>query len=92
MQDVLLVGRRAIIGPEAIRRMVDALSPEQYEVIRTDHRLFEAVVLKKSLTKLMPKDKLLAIVLEEGERVAMEDTVVKAQVNIIIKVNRAVDL
>lgn len=92
MQDVLLVGRRAIIGPEAIRRMVDALSPEQYEVIRTDHHLFEAVVLKKSLTKMMPRDKLLAIILDEGERVATEDTVVKAQVNIVIKVKRAVDI
>ncbi|MBO8129218.1 MAG: hypothetical protein H0Z39_08490 [Peptococcaceae bacterium] len=29
MQDVLLVGNEAPIGPEAARRMVDALSPDQ---------------------------------------------------------------
>lgn len=92
MQDVLLVGKRAPIGPEAVRRMVDALSPEQYEIIRLDHPLFEAAVIKRSLVKLMPKEKIMPIILEEGERVANEDSVLKAQVNIIIQVSRVVDL
>jgi hypothetical protein len=92
MQDVLLVGKRAPIGPEAVRRMVDAMSPEHYEVIRIDHSLFEAMVLKKSLLKLMPREKLLPIVLDEGERVATESMVVKAQVYVTIQVNLAVDL
>jgi len=92
MQDVLLVGKRAPIGPEAIRRMVSALSPDQYEVIQLDHDIFEAVVLKKSLVKLLPKEKLLPVILEEGARIATEKTVVKAQVNIEIQVSRVVDL
>ncbi len=92
MQDALLVGKQAPIGPEAVRSMVDALSPEQYEIIRIEHQVFEAAVLKRSLLKLLPKDKLLPILLEECERVADEHAVVKAQVNIVIQVNRAVDL
>lgn len=92
MQDALLVGKKAPIGPEAVRRMVDAVSPEQYEIIRIEHQVFEAAVLKRSLLKLLPEDKLLPILLEECERVADEQAVVKAQVNIVIQVNRAVDL
>lgn len=92
MQDALLVGKKAPIGPEAVRRMVDALSPEQYEIIRIEHQVFEAAVLKRSLLKLLPEDKLLPILLEECERVGDEQAVVKAQVNIVIQVNRAVDL
>lgn len=92
MQDVLLVGKRAPIGPEAIRRMVNALSPDQYEVIQLNHDIFEAAVLKKSLGKLLPEEKLLLIMLEEGARIATEKTVVKAQVNIVIQVNRVADL
>jgi hypothetical protein len=92
MQDVLLVGKRAPIGPEAIRRMVNALSPDQYEVIQLNHDIFEAAVLKKSLVKLLPEEKLLPIILEEGTRIATEKTVVKAQVNIVIQVSRVVDL
>lgn len=92
MQDLLLVGKRAPIGPEAVRRMVEAISPQQYEIIRLDHDIFEAVVLKKSLLKLFPQEKLLPIVLEEGARIATENTVLKAQVKVVIQVNGTVNL
>ncbi|MFZ5873420.1 MAG: hypothetical protein ACOYW8_03275 [Bacillota bacterium] len=92
MQDILLVGRRAPIGPEAARRMVDALSPEQYDVLRLEHPLFEAVVVKKSLLRLLPRERLLPIILEEGERVATENTIVKVRAKVVIHVSRAVEL
>jgi len=92
MQDALLVGKKAPIGPEAVRRMVDAVSPEQYEVIRLEDRVFEAAVVKKSLLNLLPLEKFLPVLLEEGERVADEKSVVKAQLNVVIQINRVVDL
>lgn len=92
MQDVLLVGKRAPIGPEAAKRMVDALSPEQYEVIPVEEGPFEAMVVRKSLLKLIPQEKLLPIILEEGIKISTEHTVIKAQVNIVITVNKAIDL
>ncbi len=92
MRDVLLVGKKAPIGPEAVRRMVDALSPDQYEIVRINHPIFEAVVLRKSITQLIPKEKLLPIILEEGERMSSDSSLLKAQVNVVIQVNRGVDL
>lgn len=92
MQDVLLVGERAPIGPEAVRRMVDALSPEQYEIIDLDHSVFEALVIRKSLLKQITQDKLLPILLEEGTRIATAESVVKVQVSTVIEVNRGIDL
>jgi hypothetical protein len=92
VQDVLLVGTRAPIGPEAVRRMVDSMSPEQYEIIYLDHSLFEAMVVKKSLLKQIAKDKLLPIIIEEGERIATAEAVIKVQVNVIIEVNRGIEL
>lgn len=92
MQDILLVGKRAPIGPEAVRRMVDAVSPEQYEIVRLNHEVFEAVVVKKSLLRLLPKEKLLPVVIEEGTRIADDGMVVKAQINITIHISRTVDI
>lgn len=92
MQDVLVVGRKAPIGPEAVKRMVEALSPEQYVVVNLDHEIFEAVVLKKSLLKFIPQEKLLPIILEECSAVATDDSVIKAQLSIVVQVNRAVDI
>lgn len=92
VQDVLLIGRFAPIGPEAVQRMVDYLSPDQYELVRLEHPVFEAAVLKKNLLKLMPEEKLIPLILEEGERIGTEDGVIKAQVKITVRVNRAVEL
>lgn len=92
MQDVLIVGRRAPIGPEAARRMVDILSPDQYEIVKVDHPAIEAIVVRKALFNMLPKEKLVALLMEEGERVANESTIVKAQVNIVLQVSKAIDL
>ncbi len=92
MQDVLIVGRRAPIGPEAARRMVDILSPDQYEIVKVDHPAIEAMVVRKALFSMLPKEKLVALLMEEGERVANESTIVKAQVNIVLQVSKAIDL
>nr|WP_026176739.1 hypothetical protein [Desulfurispora thermophila] len=92
MQDALLVGRRAPIGPEAARRMVDALSPDQYQILRIDHDVFEAVVIRKVLLNLMPQEKLMALLLDEGARVGTVDSVLRVQVNIEIHVSKMVDL
>lgn len=92
MQDLLLVGKRAPIGPEAVRRMVDALSPDQYDVVSVKHEIFEAIVVRRSLVKLLPLERLLTIILEEGERISTEDMVMKAQISISINVSREVDL
>ncbi|MGB9826755.1 MAG: hypothetical protein ACPLRU_08780 [Desulfofundulus sp.] len=92
IQDVLVVGRKASIGPEAVKRMVDALSPEQYVVVRLEHEVFEAAVLKKSLLKFIPQEKLLPIILKECSAIATEDSVIKAQLNIVVQVNKVVDI
>lgn len=92
MQDVLLIGAKAPIGPEAARRMVDAMSPQQYEIIDIDHPIFEAIVIKKSLLNQIDQDKLLPVIVEESERIADTETVIKAQVNIVIEVNRSIDI
>lgn len=92
MQDVLIVGKRAPIGPEAARRMVDILSPDQYEIVRVDHALIEAIVIRKALLNMLPKEKLIALILEEGGRIANESTIIKAQINIILQVSKTVEL
>ncbi|MHB1042983.1 MAG: hypothetical protein ACYC0Q_09115 [Eubacteriales bacterium] len=92
MQDVLLVGKRSPIGPEAAKRMVDALSPEQYEVIPIKEGPLEAMVVRKSLLKLIPQEKLLPIILDEGLKIATENMVIKAQIDVVIIVKRSIDL
>jgi hypothetical protein len=92
MQDILIVGKRAPIGPEAARRMVDILSPEQYEIIKIKHEFVEAVVVRKSLLNMLSEEKLIPIIMEEGGRIANESMIIKAQVNITLHVSKSIDL
>ncbi|RCX21039.1 hypothetical protein DFR58_101245 [Anaerobacterium chartisolvens] len=92
MQDALIVGKRAPIGPEAARRMVDILSPEQYEIVEIEHPVIEAVVIRKSLTSMISKDRLVQLILDEGGKVANESTIIKAQLNIVLHVSTSIEL
>lgn len=92
MQDVLIVGKRAPIGPEAARRMVDILSPEQYKIIRIEHEYVEAIVVRRSLLNMLTEDKLVPIIMEEGGRIANESMIIKAQVNITLNVSKSIDI
>jgi hypothetical protein len=92
MQDVLIVGRQAPIGPEAARRMADILSPEQYDIIKLDHATIEALVIRKNLLNFIPKDKLISLILEEGSKIANESLIIKAQLNLVLQVSKSVEL
>ncbi|HOV80902.1 MAG TPA: hypothetical protein PK728_12510 [Bacillota bacterium] len=92
IQDVLLIGKRAPIGPEAVHRMIEILSPEQYEIFEVEDGPFEAVVVRKSLARMLTREKLLNIILEEGYKVAAETSVLKAQVNVVLAINVEVEL
>lgn len=92
MQDVLIVGKKAPIGPEAARRMVDILSPDQYEIIRIEHKYVEALVVRRSLLNMLSEDKLVHIIMEEGGRIASESMIIRAQVNITLNISKSIDL
>lgn len=92
MQDVLIVGKAAPIGPEAARRMVDILSPDQYEIVKVEHNCVEAIVVRRTLLSMIPKEKLISIIMEEGEKIANDSMIIKVQVNITLNVSKSIDL
>jgi hypothetical protein len=92
MQDVVIVGRNAPIGPEALKRMVDVLSPDQYKIIKVDHPVIEAIVVRNALMNMIPEEKLSEFILEEGGKIVDESMIIKAHVNITVHVSKSIDL
>lgn len=92
MQDVVIVGRNAPIGPEALKRMVDVLSPDQYKIIKVDHPIIEAIVVRNALMNMIPEDKLSEFILEEGGKIVDTSSIIKAHVNITVHVSKSIDL
>lgn len=92
MQDALIVGKKAPIGPEAARRMVDILSPEQYAIIKINHEQIEAIVIRKTLLNFLTQEKLVEVIMQEGGKIANENMIVKAQINITLEVSKLIEL
>ncbi|MDF2684076.1 MAG: hypothetical protein K0R47_5266 [Brevibacillus sp.] len=92
MQDMLIIGRKAPIGPEAVRRMAEALSPEQFTLIKMDHPKIEAVLLRNSLLQMIDEKLLMNIILEEAERMISDSMVLRSELKIAMSVQREVDL
>ncbi len=92
MQDALLVGKKSPLGPESARRMVNILSPDQYEIIKIEHECIEAIVIRKSLINILPKETLVNLIMEEGGKIANEHMIIKAVINITLKVSKSIEL
>lgn len=92
VDDVLLIGRKAPIGQEAMRRLISAVAPEEYEIVALDHPTFEAASIKRTLLKAIPKEKLLPLLLDEGERLATETAIVRVRVSFAASISREVEL
>lgn len=90
MQDILIVGRKAQIGPEAARRMADALSPDQYTIIPTDHPKVEAVLIRTSLFDMLDRSLLLELVLQEADGMFNDTMVLRSELKVSFSVEREV--
>ena len=92
MQDLLIIGKKAPIGPEAVKRMAQALSPEQFTIILIDHAKIEAVLVRNSLLQLMDEQTLIGIIVEEADSLLSEDMVLRSELKISVSVQREVEL
>ncbi|WP_400162954.1 hypothetical protein ACAF76_008590 [Brevibacillus sp. TJ4] len=92
MQDLLIIGKKAPIGPEAVRRMAEALSPEQFTLVKIDHPKIEAVLLRSSLLQILDQELLTKIIMEETEKMISDSMVLRSELKISVQVQREVDL
>lgn len=92
MQDLLIIGRKAPIGPEAVRRMAEALSPEQFTIVKMDHPKIEAVLIRKSLLQMLDESTLIQVILEEAEQLISNTMVLRSELKIAVSVQREVNL
>ena len=74
-QDVIVIGKKAAIGKHATMRMLETVAPGLFVLIETEHPVIEALVAKKGFIKLMGRERLLGLIIEEVESI-MEDSVI----------------
>ncbi len=62
--DILLLGRKCPIGMEGMRKSMEFLVPNNYEVFPIDADPVEAMVINRNILKRMPVEKIVGILKE----------------------------
>ena len=92
MRDILIIGRRASIGPQAAKRMADAVSPDHFIIIPIKDEIIEAILLRKTLLQLVPQKHLIPTIIEETRRIMHKENVIKIDIDINISVKKIIEL
>ncbi|MFQ6618365.1 MAG: hypothetical protein ACE5QV_06725 [Fidelibacterota bacterium] len=89
MQDVLIVGKGGPLGKNALKRMADAVAPDQYYIIPVKNSdKIEAILIKKHFEQIVSKEKLVDFILSEVEPIMEEKDIMKIKMDIKITVKK----
>jgi hypothetical protein len=72
LRDVLIVGKRAPIGANSISRAFEELSPGTFTLVKVEHPVVEAVLIRSSDLRKLPQQNLLSRLLQQADLIMDE--------------------
>jgi len=60
VRDTLVIGRMAPIGPHAIHKSLEEMTPGKFDLVESDHEIIEAFLVRKSDLRKVPREDLIA--------------------------------
>ncbi|NOZ86255.1 MAG: hypothetical protein GXP49_08300 [Deltaproteobacteria bacterium] len=66
VHDALVLGKRASVGSNGVVKAMQAMSPGDFELVKVDHPVIEAVLVRESDLRKVPKDKLVNMIIEHA--------------------------
>jgi len=92
MPRALVIGSKSPIGVGAARKMANATSSEEYEVIPIKDNIIEAIVIEKSAFKTIARKVLIPTIVEESEKIMTNRNIIKIDFDITVVIKRIIDL
>jgi len=86
--DVLVLGKRCPIGPQAAKRMIDSAAPDQFDLIQIEDDIIEAILVKKFLFLRTEKEPLVKAIVEESRAIMGTDCMIRVKCEVVVTVDR----
>jgi len=86
--EALVIGKRSPIGPEAAKRMLDNAAPEEFELIRPEDDVIDAVLVRKDLFLRADKESLTKAIIEEAKAIMGERDMIRLKCDVIVGIRR----
>jgi len=88
--DILVLGKRGPIGQQAAKRMLDTVTPGQFELIDLEDDLIEALFVKKYLFLRANKERLINTIVEESKAIMGPECMIRIKCEISLTVKREI--
>ncbi len=88
--DILVLGKRCPIGPQAAKRMLDTVSPDQFELIQPEDEVVDGILVKKHLFLRAEKERLIEAIIEESKPIMSDQCMMTIKCEIIITLKREI--
>ncbi len=86
VHDALVLGRDAPVGCRAFRRVLELLSPAVFEHLETDDDTISDVLVRATLLRRIPADRLLQFVLADIKPLMAADEVLRLDLDVELRV------
>lgn len=90
--EALVIGKNCPYGPDGAKRMLELVAPGDFEFIRVDNPVIEAVLVRSFLFKRMDRDQLVQAIVEEAEPVMCDACALSVKCGVTISVQRRIDI
>jgi len=82
VRDVVVVGRRAAIGPKGLFESLDRMVPDAYVLVPvTGHDIVEAVILRKRCLAIVDKDRLIKLLLQHTACLMHDSSIIQVELD-----------
>lgn len=88
--DVLVIGKRCPIGPEAAKRMLESVAPNKFEFIQIKDEVIDSIFVKKHLFLRADREKLVNAIVEEAKEVMGEECMLRIKCDVKVMVRREI--
>lgn len=87
VDNALIIGKRANAGANGINRAFQELSPDTFQLIRVDHPVAEAVLIRISDLRKLPQDELISRLLRQADQIMDESDTLHVKLTFEVVVN-----
>ena len=93
IKDCLVIGKASPIGKNASKRMIEAVMPEQFNLISIEDDVIEAVFVKKTISQMVPEEQLKDLIMAEAKPIMLDNMIIelKCQISVTVKTTISIE-
>jgi len=86
--DILVLAKRCALGPEGAKRMLDSVAPGQFEFVKVDDEIIDAIFCRNNLFLRAEKEALIRVVVEDCKSIMSPQCMIAVQCETIVSIKR----